>query len=697
MSKIPSLIISIQMLLLSNVFSNGSVKNLDSSTEKTFYISPNGNDGNAGTKDNPFHTLERAKFAIKNNMGKAITLYLREGYYPLEKSFVLSKDELIEDTPIVISSFPGEKGHIIGGKEIHGFTALDPQSDGYEKIEPEFRDNILSINLIEKGISEFGELSARGFGRAIQASGLTLYFNEKPMTLARWPNNDWATIKDVPESLEGKGFTYDGKCPEKWLNAPDLWMHGYWKYDWADTYVKVASIDTASKTIITEEPYSGYPFTKGKRFYVLNLLEELDSPGEWYLDRADGTLYFWPPSNIENRKVFVSLLQEPIIQTVELSNITIKNLVFEYTNGAGVEIVDGSNNKLDGCILRNIGTVAVSIGRLIPNPGGKIYKNTLYNGEAGHDNGVSNCEIYATGEGGVILRGGDRKTLTLGKNYAINNNIYDCSQWVRTYRAGIFMQGVGNIVRNNLIHDLPHTAVFFWGNDHILEYNEIHHVCMETGDAGAFYIGRDWTQRGSIIRYNYFHHLHGVEGQGGFTDVMAIYLDDWASGTTVFGNVFYKAGRTVMIGGGRDNLVENNIIIDGSPAMHVDARGLGWAKYYFDGTNNTLFERLEVVEPNKPPYRDRYPQLTTLLDDEPVLPKGNRIIRNISSGGKWAELLNDKTEDLVYFEDNSIDVDRSILLDKDDMIQIKYDSKEIPSGFQQIPFGKIGLNKENKK
>ena len=66
MSKIPGLIILIQMLLLSNVFSNGPVKNLDSSTEKTFYISPNGNDENTGTKDNPFHTLERAKLAMKN-------------------------------------------------------------------------------------------------------------------------------------------------------------------------------------------------------------------------------------------------------------------------------------------------------------------------------------------------------------------------------------------------------------------------------------------------------------------------------------------------------------------------------------------------------------------------------------------------------------------------------------------------------
>ncbi len=254
------------------------------------------------------------------------------------------------------------------------------------------------------------------------------------------------------------------------------------------------------------------------------------------------------------------------------------------------------------------------------------------------------------------------------------------------------MQGVGNIVKNNLIHDLPHTAVFFWGNDHILEYNEIHHVCMETGDAGAFYIGRDWTQRGSIIRYNYFHDLHGVEGQEGWNEVMAIYLDDWASGTTVFGNIFYKAGRTVMIGGGRDNLVENNIIIDGSPAIHVDARGLGWAKYYFDGTNNTLFERLEVVKPNKPPYSERYPQLTTLLDDEPVLPKGNRVIRNISSGGKWLELLNNLTDSLIYFHDNSIDIDKSLLMTEEGKFEIQYNSKVFPPRFKPIPFGEIGLN-----
>ncbi|MCD6596265.1 MAG: right-handed parallel beta-helix repeat-containing protein, partial [Bacteroidales bacterium] len=301
------------------------------------------------------------------------------------------------------------------------------------------------------------------------------------------------------------------------------------------------------------------------------------------------------------------------------------------------------------------------------------------------------------GEGGIILGGGDRKTLSHGKNFAINNNLYDCSRWVRTYRAGIFMYGVGNIAVHNLIHDLPHTAIFFWGNDHLLEYNEIHHVCMETGDAGAFYIGRDWSQRGSIIRYNYFHHLHGVEGHGGFTDVMAIYLDDWASGNTIFGNIFYKAGRSIMIGGGRDNLVENNIVIDGNPAMHVDARGLGWAKYYFDGTNNTLFERLQAVNPTESPYKDKYPQLVHLLDDDPVLPKGNRFVRNISSGGRWIDLMNGVNDTLVYFQDNQINLDSSFYSFDEDDFYLKFDARMYPAGFRPIPLGRIGLKDQVNK
>jgi len=667
--------------------------NADLNEETTFYISPDGNDKNAGTKEFPFATLERVKRAMKNIKRGLLTVYLRAGYYPLTNTFALQKEDCPADFPIVFSAFPGEKVHIIGGKRIDSFRRLTPSSDVYQTMDPEIRDHILVNDLKQEGISAYGKLSARGFGRAIQPAGLELYFNEEPMPLARWPNEGWAKIKEIPDSLKGKGFSYDEKRPARWLKAPDAWLHGYWKYDWADNYVKIAEIDTARQTILTDAPYSAYPYSKGKRFYALNLLEELDRPGEWYLDRDVGMLYFWPPAAIEHAKVFVSLLQEPLIRIVNLTNVTFKDLTFEYTCGAGIEIAGGSYNKIEACTLRNIGTVAVSIGRLAADLGGIIYRNTLYNGEAGHNNGVSSCEIHACGEGGIILGGGDRATLIPGKNFASNNNIYDCSRWVRTYRAGIFMYGVGNIVKHNLIHGLPHTAVFFWGNEHLLESNEIHHVCMETGDAGAIYNGRDWTQRGSVIRYNYFHHLHGVEGQGGFTDVMAVYLDDWSSGATVFGNIFYKAGRTVMIGGGRDNLVENNIIIDGSPAIHVDARGMGWAKYYFDGSDNTLFERLECIQPGKPPYSEHYPQLSTILDDDPALPKGNKIIGNISSGGKWVELHNAETEPLVVFRDNAINVDRKYLLNKNDEIDVQYDAIQLPHGFLPIPFEKIGRQK----
>ncbi len=663
------------------------------STEQTFYISPDGNDQNIGTKNHPFATLERAKTAIRENKDKSITIFLREGYYPLQQSFTLKEDDISENSSVLISALPGEDVHLIGGKKISGFKPLDKDSEANRIIPIKMRKNILQINLKKQGIEDYGEITARGFGRAIQPSGLELYFNGKPMTLSRWPNEGWTNIKDVTVKLDGKGFVYKGSRPEKWLDAKDVWLHGYWKYDWSDSYVKIAEIDTAKKVVLTEAPYSNYPFTAGKRYYAFNALEELDAPGEWYLERKTGILYFWPPSDPEKASIYVAILREPLIQLKNTNHLTFKNISFEYTCGAGIEIIGGSDNLIDNCILRNIGTVAISIGRLVGNLGGMIYENTLYNGDAGTENGVKDCKIYATGEGGIILGGGDRKTLTPGKNFAVNNDIFDCSRWVRTYRAGVFMYGVGNIIAHNHIHDLPHTAVFFWGNNHLLEYNEIDHVCMETGDAGAFYLGRDWTQRGSLIRYNYFHHLHGVEGQSGFTDVMAIYLDDWASGTTIFGNIFFKAGRSIMIGGGRDNLVENNIVIDGNPAMHVDARGLGWASYYFDGTNNTLFERLQVVNPTASPYKDRYPQLAELLNDDPLLPKGNRIIRNISSGGRWIDLLNGVNDSLVYFQDNITNADPSFYTIDGDKLHLKQDSSFYPIGFHQIPTDKIGLKK----
>ena len=161
----------------------------------------------------------------------------------------------------------------------------------------------------------------------------------------------------------------------------------------------------------------------------------------------------------------------------------------------------------------------------------------------GQDHGIQDCEIAYTGGGGLVLNGGDRLTLTPGNHFADNNRIHHFGRWIHTYRPAIQLEGVSNRVSHNLIHDAPHTALAVAGNEHIIEYNEIHRVCLETSDAGALYMGRDWTQRGTVIRYNYFHDLGGG-------DINAVYLNDWTSATTVFGNLFYKAKRGVLIGGG---------------------------------------------------------------------------------------------------------------------------------------------------
>ena len=121
---------------------------------------------------------------------------------------------------------------------------------------------------------------------------------------------------------------------------------------------------------------------------------------------------------------------------------------------------------------------------------------------SGLKSGVVGCDVYATGDGGISLSGGDRDTLAPAGLFAENNHIHHWSRWNRMYRHGISLHGVGNRAAHNLLHHSPHTAIFFSGNDHVIELNEIHDVCNESNDAGAIYAGRDWTMRGTVIRHN---------------------------------------------------------------------------------------------------------------------------------------------------------------------------------------------------
>ncbi len=653
----------------------------------TFYVSKQGNDSNNGSIEKPFATIQKGINTVKRLKIPQATIFIREGTYELNTSLLINGIK----NGLTLTSFPGEKVQIIGGKQIRGFKPINNKIKLFDRINKEVRAKIHYINLKKLGIKKYGKIMPRGFKFPITPSGLMLYFNDKPMTIARWPNKGWARTGDIPENLKKRGFKYVGNRPKYWHNTDNIWMYGFWYWDWADAYLKIKKIDTQKKEIIVSDPQSPYFYKKNRRYYVFNLIEELDFPGEWYLDQQTGILYFYPPGDINNAKIYISTLKDPILKIENSHKIKIKNITFSYSNGAGIIITGGSNNTIENCTIKNLGTVGISIGNI--NASTKIYKNPLYQGNAGKNNGVSFCTIYNCGEGGIVLGGGDRKNLTPARNFVKNTLIFKASEWVKTYRGGIYMYGVGNIISHNEIYDLPHTAIFFWGNNHIIEFNNIHDVCKETVDAGALYIGRDWTQRGHIIRYNYIHNLYKIKAKGNFTDVMGVYLDDFSSGITVYGNIFFRAGRNILIGGGRDNIIKNNIFIEGEPAIHIDARGIDWASFYFKSKGkNILFKRFKLVNADKPPYSQQYPQLKDLLKDEPYLPKNNCISYNISCGGEWIEFVDKAKKEMVCLKNNFILEKCGFYKIMGNSIYIDYKKISLNKDLRKIPFTKIGTN-----
>lgn len=673
-----------------------------------FYVAPNGNDNWSGHlpypnrthTDGPFATLGRAQQAVRAfkkqhpTQKEGITVWLEGGRYELHQTFALTaEDRGTAQAPVRYAAWHRQTVSITGGKLIsHWQRVTDPHI--LERLPETARGHVLQCDLHSQGIQNFGQLTRRGFGLPIVPAPLELFFRGEPMQLARWPIHGYTKIATTPAGPQGGEFGYEGDEPSRWSNDHDVWVHGYWTFDWADSYEKIASIDTAKHLIHTVPPHGVYGYQIDSRWYALNILEELAAPGEYYLDRDTGVLYFWPPASIHKGDTEVSILTTPLITLTDASHVILDGLTIECGRGCGVQIVGGDHNLLIHCTLRNFGEYAASIGDNTQNYQNAIYTNTLLNRQSGSHNGIEECAIYNTGSGGVLLGGGDRQTLTPGGNFVIGCTIHDYNRWDFTYRAGVNIDGVGNCIAYNAIYNAPHNAILLSGNNHLIEFNDIHDVCLDTGDAGAFYMGRDLSMRGNTVRYNYFHNIEPhIQRANAFEGVQSVYLDDCASGTTVYGNIFFHAGCAVMIGGGRDNTVDNNLFLDCDPAIHVDARGLSWAKDWFNGKDPILISRLEAVHYNRPPYSIAYPHLANILQDDPAVPKYNTIVRNICVGGTWIRWLDGMNDHIVTVQNNLVTTDPGFL---DPLAPEKRGFELLPRslalhmGFRPIPFNQIG-------
>ena len=691
--------------------------------QKAYYVSATGKDSNPGSLEKPFATLQKARDVIraeKKKSSSSYTVYLRKGTYFLASSFELdSLDSGTEQSPLTYQAYGNEEVHITGGISIPVSKAVavtDPKI--VSRALPEARKNILQVDLKALGITNYGMMQPKGFGRPYTPSAMELFCNHDAMKLARWPNDSLVPIGKVidPGSIPRNGdfsqrggkFTYGVDRPSRWAQANDFWISGFFKYGYADDAVKIANLDTTNRTFTTAQE-TMYGFEGGKifqRWYAFNLLEEIDVPGEYYIDRSKGILYFYPPAG-KIQTIELSLTEEPLLVLENVSYVHFKNIVFECARGMGAYIERGRENKIEGCTFRNLGMIAISIGkgikpfdkfqlmttgqpasRIIGSLYGHLYDNTTFDREAGSGHMISNCKICNTGSGGIILGGGNRLTLRKGNNEVVNCRIYNFNRIDRSYKAGVNIDGVGNIIRNCEIYNCPGSAILLHGNDHVIEYNNIHDAVTDGDDMGAIYYGRDPSELGNKVRYNFFHHIgnsHGI--------IMAVYHDDGACGMEVTGNVFYKAGsRTVMIGGGNDNVYRNNIFIDCPLAFHLDNRLMGWAKNLVE--KNSLFEkRLQAVNYKQAPYATTYPSTSDYFEDSAGLPKRNFIENNVFVNVK--QIHNGKPEWSYLGKNVSYSHDPGFVDYQNMNFELKETSeifKSLP-GFKNIPFSKIGVNK----
>jgi hypothetical protein len=657
----------------------GCILNVYGEEKMKIYVSKNGNDSWSGRipepdknlTDGPFKTLERAIKEIqeikkKKSPEESIIIEI-DGTYQFDKKITLSSD--VSGNPSAPLIIKGKKGVIFnGGIEIKKWEKIK-EKEILDKLNPEARKYVLRANLKDYGINDFGDFFQPNWYNS-SGSQIQLYFNGKPMKIARWPDEGFSYTGEITGN--GKFIVNAEKERIKnWQKEKKLKAFGYWFYEWASQHMDVEKVDPDSGVISLKNPEShSYGYKKGAMFFIYNALCELDSPGEWFIDEETGYIYFYPPDDIEKGKAIVSVNKVPFIEIKGASNIKIENIVFENSRKEGILISECENITISNCIFRNLGGWAIKAFKV---------KNTR----------IENCEIYFTGEGGIYLEGGDRKTLTPGNNEITNNHIHDFSLWMRVYRPAIQINGVGNRVANNLIHDAPHMAIGWSGNENIIEYNEIYNVVLETNDAGAIYSGRDPSMQGNIIRYNYFHDIGKLYGLG----VASVYLDDGHCGNIVYGNIFYRACKpgygkfgAVFIHGGRYNLIENNIFLECEQAYNETPWDQErWKKTWTEEYRERLFGN--EIDVRKPPYSEKYPWLINILEDT----RPNILKRNIVY--KCKGFIDRGKVELI---DNLVEVDPLFENYTPPYLKFKKDSPVFKIGFKEIPFEKIGLKKEGK-
>lgn len=557
-------------------------KQIAKNAELTFYVANTGNDewpgrlpsANKDKTDGPFASITKARDAVRQlkkeqgGLKKPVTVMLRGGtYFPSETITFTAQDSGTKECPITYMAYPGEKVILNGGKRKTG-----PWKRHRNKIM------VCSLPEAKEGKWKFKQL----------------FFNGNRQIRARTPNYDpdnplyggWAFVEGPAIALLEPGgskrtFEYKPGSFTHWKKPSQGEVNIFARYGWWNDIVPIKGVDEKNRLITLAEDAS-YEIRKGDRFRIENVLEELDQPGEWCLDSEEGKLYFWPPTgSVEESEVIVPKLKQIIkIQGDEdrpVKYINIQSFTFTHTlcTDSAIFLMDTENCSISDNSFNAVG-------------GSGVYLKG-YNKE----NQIVNNEFANAGRESIMLCGIKNKGHPV-KNIISYNHCHHCGVIYTGSMGSIYLSlSARNVISHNLIHDLPRMGVgicdYGIGGgtdedipecaDNIVEYNELYHLNLETLDTGGIYTNyRGKRKEGNIIRYNIIRDMIGCHTtpEGKFVQpycTWGIYLDDWSSNSIVYGNIIIdNVNGGVMIHGGYNNLIENNIMINGSKnQIHYDS------------------------------------------------------------------------------------------------------------------------------
>ncbi|MDD3587138.1 MAG: right-handed parallel beta-helix repeat-containing protein [Thermoguttaceae bacterium] len=586
----------------------------DSPETLKIFLSPNGNDEASGTKDAPIASLARA-FDIVGKQGRPASIEVADGTYFVDKVAQLAGTGSEAAGNVYVHAATGAKPVFTGLKTLSGFTKLTDESI-IKRLHGDSAAHIVVCDLKKSGITDFGTLATRGAVSDHVNPWVDLYVDKRPMELARWPNagdNELKTGEIIPgakatDQYSDSGlFHYDFDRPDRWAQDNDIWVWGKWRYQWASLTTKITRIDKVNKTILL----SVRDMKADMPYHFLNVLEELDCPGEFYLDRKTGMLYLYPPKGVGladlNNKGIAQfpLFAGPFVRCEKTANVLFEGLTWSGSRGDGIVVASSEDICLSRCCIERVcGHAAMFLG--------------------GAWCSAIDCDFRCIGAGGLRLRGGQRDTLAPAGHSVVNCVICDFCRIDRNYGPAVHLSGVGMMVTHCLVYDSPYHAFRVDGNDIYIARNEVHSVIYEFDDQGGIDIWADPTYRGNVFNENFWHHIGNsleIAGQAG------IRLDDAISGTVMNGNVFYRSAGGhfggIQIHGGKDNVASNNLFIHCKSAVSFSP----WdSKRYVQFVTERMATSLEKYATAT--FQKVYPFLDTISENA----NRNFIMNNRAAG-----------------------------------------------------------------